>query len=244
MKIAYIAAGAAGMYCGSCLHDNTLAAALLELGEDVLLVPTYTPLRTDEVDVSVRRVFFGGINVYLQQKFAVFRRTPWWMDRLLGSSGAARAGFAARREHPAGRAGRHDRLDASRRSGQPAQGTRKARPLAAHRRAARRGPPLELDADRHGADAQRPRRPAGRLPALRRRLVSRKARAAALRAGPRPAARASRGRRCVRRPQSLLRRFHGRLPGRRSQQGARHSARPESRRPRQANRKTRATNRA
>jgi len=83
MRIAYIAAGAAGMYCGSCLHDNTLAAALLELGEDVLLVPTYTPIRTDEVDVSVRRVFFGGINVYLQQKFAVFRHTPWWIDRLM-----------------------------------------------------------------------------------------------------------------------------------------------------------------
>jgi len=87
MKIAYIAAGAAGMYCGSCLHDNTLAAALLELGEDVLLVPTYTPLRTDERDVSIRRVFFGGVNVYLQQKFAVFRRTPWWMDRLLDHPG-------------------------------------------------------------------------------------------------------------------------------------------------------------
>ena len=83
MKIAYITAGAAGMYCGSCLHDNTLAAALLDLGEDVLLVPTYTPIRTDERDVSMRRVFFGGINVYLQQKFAVFRRTPWWLDQLL-----------------------------------------------------------------------------------------------------------------------------------------------------------------
>ena len=38
MRIAYITAGAAGMYCGSCLHDNTLAAALLELGEDVVVV--------------------------------------------------------------------------------------------------------------------------------------------------------------------------------------------------------------
>jgi glycosyltransferase involved in cell wall biosynthesis len=83
MRIAYIAAGAAGMYCGSCLHDNTLAAALLELGEDVLLVPTYTPLRTDEANVSIDRVFFGGINVYLQQKSALFRHTPWWLDRLL-----------------------------------------------------------------------------------------------------------------------------------------------------------------
>ena len=83
MRIAYIAAGAAGMYCGSCLHDNTLAAALLELGEDVVLVPTYTPLRTDEANVSIERIFFGGVNVYLQQKSALFRRTPWWLDRLL-----------------------------------------------------------------------------------------------------------------------------------------------------------------
>ncbi len=83
MRIAYITAGAAGMYCGSCLHDNTLAAALLELGEDVLLVPTYTPLRTDETDVSIKRVFFGGINVYLQEKLPLFRHTPWWFDRLL-----------------------------------------------------------------------------------------------------------------------------------------------------------------
>jgi glycosyltransferase involved in cell wall biosynthesis len=87
MRIAYIAAGAAGMYCGSCLHDNTLAAALLELGEDVVLVPTYTPLRTDETNVSQRRVFFGGINVYLQQKWSLFRRTPWWLDRLFDSPG-------------------------------------------------------------------------------------------------------------------------------------------------------------
>ena len=83
MRIAYIAAGAAGMYCGSCLHDNTLAAALLELGEDVVLVPTYTPIRTDEQDVSIRRVFFGGINVYLQQRWSIFRHTPWWLDRWL-----------------------------------------------------------------------------------------------------------------------------------------------------------------
>ena len=80
MRIAYLAAGAAGMYCGSCLHDNTLAAALLKLGEDVILAPIYTPIRTDEVDVSEPRVFFGGINAYLQQKFPIFRRTPRWLD--------------------------------------------------------------------------------------------------------------------------------------------------------------------
>src|SRR5260370_33686866 len=83
MRIAYITAGAAGNFCGSCMHDNTLAAALQALGHDALLVPTYTPIRTDEKDVSTHRVFFGGINVYLQQKLAFFRHTPWGLDRLL-----------------------------------------------------------------------------------------------------------------------------------------------------------------
>src|SRR5262245_59007331 len=81
MKIAYITAGAAGMYCGSCMHDNTLAAELVRQGHDALLIPTYTPIRTDEKDVSQKRVFFGGINVYLQQKSALFRKTPWFLDR-------------------------------------------------------------------------------------------------------------------------------------------------------------------
>jgi glycosyltransferase involved in cell wall biosynthesis len=83
MKIAYITAGAAGMLCGSCMHDNTLVAALQALGHDAILIPTYTPVRTDEENVSQARVFFGGINVYLQEKSAFFRRTPWFLDRLL-----------------------------------------------------------------------------------------------------------------------------------------------------------------
>jgi glycosyltransferase involved in cell wall biosynthesis len=83
MKITYITAGAAGMFCGSCMHDNTLVAALTRLGHDALLVPTYTPVTTDEPNVSTPRVFFGGINVYLQQKLGLFRHTPWFLDRLL-----------------------------------------------------------------------------------------------------------------------------------------------------------------
>ena len=83
MRIVYITAGAAGMYCGSCMRDNTLVAALTKAGHEALLVPTYTPIRTDEDDVSQKRVFFGGINVYLEQKLALFRHTPWFVDRLL-----------------------------------------------------------------------------------------------------------------------------------------------------------------
>jgi glycosyltransferase involved in cell wall biosynthesis len=83
MKIAYITAGAAGMFCGSCMRDNTLTAALRKLGHDALLIPTYTPLRTDEENVSQHRVFLGGINVYLEQKLSLFRHTPGILTRFL-----------------------------------------------------------------------------------------------------------------------------------------------------------------
>ena len=83
MKILFVTAGAAGMYCGSCLRDNAMAAELKARGHDVLLVPLYTPTLTDEPNVSERRVFFGGISVYLQQRARFFRRAPRLIDQLL-----------------------------------------------------------------------------------------------------------------------------------------------------------------
>ncbi len=83
MRIAFISAGAAGMYCGSCLQDNTLAAKLQKMGHEVALIPTYTPIRTDEVDVSLHRVFYGAVMIYLQQKTGLFRHTPRMIDWLL-----------------------------------------------------------------------------------------------------------------------------------------------------------------
>lgn len=83
MRIVYITAGAGGMFCGSCMKDNTTVTALAQLGHDAMLVPTYTPIRTDEEDVSKHRVFYGGINVYLEQRWSLFRWTPWFLDRLL-----------------------------------------------------------------------------------------------------------------------------------------------------------------
>lgn len=85
MRITYITAGAGKMYCGSCLRDATLASALVRLGHDVTLVPTYTPLRLEEENIAIDQLFLGGINVYLQDKFSIFRHTPRFMDRLLDS---------------------------------------------------------------------------------------------------------------------------------------------------------------
>lgn len=71
------------MLCGSCLNDNTLARGLTELGIDVQLVPTCTPIHTDEEDVSMDQVFFGGINLYLQQKFLPLRLLSTAFYRIL-----------------------------------------------------------------------------------------------------------------------------------------------------------------
>jgi glycosyltransferase involved in cell wall biosynthesis len=95
MRILYLTAGAADMYCGSCLRDNALASELLARGHDVVLTPIYTPTLTDEANVSGGKVFFGGISVYLEQYVPLFRRTPRFLDRLWDSSWALK--LASRR---------------------------------------------------------------------------------------------------------------------------------------------------
>lgn len=84
MKVAYIAAGAGGMYCGSCIRDNALARALMAQGHEVLLQPIYTPMRTDEESVAESTVRYGAVNIYLQQKSGLFSKLPRrirrWLD--------------------------------------------------------------------------------------------------------------------------------------------------------------------
>ncbi|MEO7133868.1 MAG: glycosyltransferase family 4 protein [Vicinamibacterales bacterium] len=85
MKILSLTAGAAGMYCGSCLRDNALAAELIRQGHDVTLLPFYTPTLTDEENVSRQeQVFFGGISVFLEQYMPWFRHGRL-LDRFLDS---------------------------------------------------------------------------------------------------------------------------------------------------------------
>lgn len=85
MHIAIVTAGGAGMFCGSCMHDNTLANALLAAGADVSLLPTYTPIRVDEKNRSEKTVHLGGLNVYMNSRFRWWRSLPQtfkrWFDR-------------------------------------------------------------------------------------------------------------------------------------------------------------------
>jgi glycosyltransferase involved in cell wall biosynthesis len=80
------------MYCGSCFRDNALAAELMARGHEVTLQPIYTPTLVDEPNVSRSgKVLLGGLNIYLQQQSALFRRLPPFLDRLWDSPRMIRA---------------------------------------------------------------------------------------------------------------------------------------------------------
>jgi glycosyltransferase involved in cell wall biosynthesis len=87
MKVVHIVPGSGGtFYCQNCMRDAALVKALRRQGVDVVMVPMYLPMFTDGNPVQDHTpVFFGGINVWLQQQFYLFRKTPRWFDRLLDS---------------------------------------------------------------------------------------------------------------------------------------------------------------
>ena len=84
MRIYHLVPGSGGtFYCQNCLRDYALVRAQRRAGHDAVMLPLYLPPFGDDVDEDGKApVFFGGINVYLQQRFAFFQRTPRWLDRL------------------------------------------------------------------------------------------------------------------------------------------------------------------
>lgn len=84
MRLVQITPGTGNFQCSACQRDHALVRALQARGHEVTLVPLYLPFVTDEPSPAAGQpIFYGGINVYLQQKLALFRRTPRWLDRLL-----------------------------------------------------------------------------------------------------------------------------------------------------------------
>lgn len=80
------------------MRDNTLARELIAMGHNAHLVPMYLPLQLDEERVDkATPVFFGGINVYLQQKYRFFRRLPRWADSFFNGRGLLKT--VAKRSH-------------------------------------------------------------------------------------------------------------------------------------------------
>ena len=124
MKLVFLTPGTGSYYCGVCMRDNALAREMIRQGHEAIMLPMYLPLTLDETAAGEHTpVFYGGINVYLQQKFAFFRNSPRWLDRLLNSRGFLR--LAAKQSGMTGRrgAGRNHALHAAGRGGQTGQGT-------------------------------------------------------------------------------------------------------------------------
>jgi glycosyltransferase involved in cell wall biosynthesis len=57
----------------------------MRLGEDVLLLPLYTPLRLERGDVQSPAVFYGGISIFTFSRSSPGFRKPRAIDRLLDS---------------------------------------------------------------------------------------------------------------------------------------------------------------
>jgi glycosyltransferase involved in cell wall biosynthesis len=83
VKAVLITPGTGNFHCGSCLRDAALVREMRRCGHDVLCVPLYLPLVLEEEPLTDAPIFFGGVNVYLQQKFDFFQKTPRWIDRVL-----------------------------------------------------------------------------------------------------------------------------------------------------------------
>ena len=232
MRVAYITAGAAGMYCGSCIHDNALAAALVRRDADVALIPTYTPLRTDEGKrlagprVLRRRQHLPTTTVAVFSPYAPPLRPH---PRLAAPNPHPRALWLLY-QRPHTRAAH--RLNARWRGGEPTKGTHPPRRLAPARLQTRPHPANQRHVRRHGPAIKstirrpRPLRPPRRGPVLRR-----PSRTLAVPSPRHPTPTRPRHRR-LHRPVCVLPRAHGRVLTDTALQNPRSAARPQSERTR------------
>ncbi|MBC8485238.1 MAG: glycosyltransferase family 4 protein [Bacteroidetes bacterium] len=88
MKIINIIPGFGGaFYCGNCQRDSDFTKALKETGHQAHTLPIYLPLFADDSQNEKEvPVFYGAVNIYLKQKFKIFRKMPKWLYRFFDSS--------------------------------------------------------------------------------------------------------------------------------------------------------------
>lgn len=87
MKVVYLIPGSgAGFYCENCMRDIPLLTALKKLDAEVIKIPVYLPLFTDEKSyIDDHGVFLGAVNLYLKYKFPSLKTMPGWISKILNS---------------------------------------------------------------------------------------------------------------------------------------------------------------
>jgi glycosyltransferase involved in cell wall biosynthesis len=104
MRIVQLAPGAGGVfYCENCIRDAMLVRQFHKMGHEAIALPMYLPSGAQQGDFKKGPMFYGGINVWLQQHLGFFRKTPRWLDRLfdgqkLLAKAAAKTGLASAKE--------------------------------------------------------------------------------------------------------------------------------------------------
>lgn len=94
MKIAYLLPGSGGsFYCGNCTRDKFLTQSLKRAGNDIIMIPMYLPLTIDDCEAD-SPIFYGAVNIYLEQLSPVFKLLPQWVKKFLDSDKILR--FAAK----------------------------------------------------------------------------------------------------------------------------------------------------
>lgn len=96
MRVVWLIPGSGeAFYCENCLRDYAMIGALRTLGHDVLMVPMYLPLSPEgdlrDNDAGASPLFFGGISVYLRQKWPLLARMPGWLRGWLDRPGLLKA---------------------------------------------------------------------------------------------------------------------------------------------------------
>ncbi len=88
MKLLFITPGSGdNFYCENCMRDRALVDALAHAGADVTFMPLYLPVDLSANSSSVGRgpLFFGGINVWLEQKIPFYNHLPACITKLFNS---------------------------------------------------------------------------------------------------------------------------------------------------------------
>ena len=72
-------------YCQNCERHRNLVREFKRQGHTPLIVPMYLPLSFEVSDTLKSPIFFGAINVYLEEKYSFYNKIPNWIKHCLES---------------------------------------------------------------------------------------------------------------------------------------------------------------
>jgi glycosyltransferase involved in cell wall biosynthesis len=86
-KIIFLVPGSGGaFYCQNCCRDYVLVKELRKLGYDASIVPMYLPLSLDDPQMQEeKRLFYGALRVYLNEKIPFFAQMPLFLKKSLNA---------------------------------------------------------------------------------------------------------------------------------------------------------------